>query len=212
MRRLSVQQRRDELIDAAIRVIAREGLAAATTRAIVAEADMPLGAFHYAFTSRDDLLAHVVERVTDEERLAAWLSADSGGDIRHILAQGMDAYLRLLESDPGRELALLEVALHAQRHDPEAARWQWRTYLRATSSSLEHAARLAGVRWNAPVEEIAHSLISALDGLTLSWLGARDSAAARRHIDFLATAFAALATPEKAPTTIQEKEQDAHGD
>ncbi|RKS89954.1 TetR family transcriptional regulator [Microbacterium sp. AG790] len=195
MRRLSADQRREELIAAAITVIARDGLAAATTRAIVAEAGMPLGAFHYVFASREELLERVIESVTDEERLAAWLGVDGGGDIRTVLAQGLDAYLRLLETDPSRELALLEVAVHAQRHNPEAARAQWRTYLRAMTASLEHAARLAGVTWNTPVDEVAHSFISALDGLTLTWLGDRDSVAARRHIDFLSAAFAALTLP-----------------
>jgi len=206
MRRLSADQRRTELIAAAITVIARDGLAAATTRAIVSEAGMPLGAFHYIFASRDELLERVIESVTDEERLAAWLSVDddAGDDIRTLLSQGLDAYLRLLEADPHRELALLEVAVHAQRHNPDAARAQWRTYQRAMTASLEHAARLAGVTWTAPVDEIAHSFISALDGLTLTWLGDRDSAAARRHIDFLSTAFAALTRP-------QPKDPDAHG-
>ncbi len=204
MRRLSPDQRRTELIDAAITVIARDGLSAATTRAIVAEAGMPLGAFHYVFASRDELLERVIESVTDEERLAAWLSVDGEGGIRTVLSQGLDAYLRLLESDPSRELALLEVAVHAQRHNPDAARSQWNTYLQAMTASLEHAARLAGVVWETPVEEVAHSFISALDGLTLTWLGDRDSVAARRHITFLSAAFAALTIP-------QQKEHDAHG-
>jgi len=203
MRRLSVDQRRAELIDAAITVIARDGLAAATTRAIVSEAGMPLGAFHYVFASRDELLERVIESVTDEERLAAWLSVD-GDDIRAVLSQGLDGYLRLLETDPSRELALLEVAVHAQRHNPDAARAQWSTYLRVMTASLEHAARLAGVTWNTPVDEVAHSFISALDGLTLTWLGDRDSVAARRHIDFLSVAFATLTTP-------RQKDPDAHG-
>lgn len=204
MRRLSPDQRRAELIEAAITVIARDGLAAATTRAIVAEADMPLGAFHYVFASRDELLERVIEAVTDEERLAAWLSVDGAGEIQIVLRQGLDAYLRLLEADPSRELALLEVAVHAQRHNPEAARAQWQTYLAAMTASLEHAANLSGVSWVRPVDEVAHSFISALDGLTLTWLGDRDSAAARRHIDFLSAAFAALTAPE-------QKDHDAHG-
>jgi len=204
VRRLSADRRRAELIAAAITVIARDGLAAATTRAIVAEAGMPLGAFHYVFASRDELLERVIESVTDEERLAAWLGVESGGDIRTVLAQGLDAYLRLLETDPSRELALLEVAVHAQRHNPDAARAQWRTYQQAMIASLEHAARVAGVTWNTPVDEVAHSFISALDGLTLTWLGDRDSVAARRHIDFLSAAFAALTTP-------RQKDHDAHG-
>lgn len=56
MSRLPVPQRRAALIEAALRVIARDGLAAATTRAIAAEAGMSLASLHYAFTSRDELI------------------------------------------------------------------------------------------------------------------------------------------------------------
>ena len=42
--------------DTALTVIARDGVHAATTRAIVAEAGMALASFHYAFRSRDELI------------------------------------------------------------------------------------------------------------------------------------------------------------
>ena len=63
MTRIPAPERRAALARAARTVIARDGLQAATTRAIVAEADMPLASFHYAFASRDELLAELVRRV-----------------------------------------------------------------------------------------------------------------------------------------------------
>lgn len=201
MRRLSYSDRRAELVDAAIRVIAREGLAGASTRAIVAEADMPLGAFHYVFGTRDDLITAVIEQITEQERLAAWIDAETPGAeprLDEVLERGLDAYLRLLESDPRRELVLLDVAAHAIRHEPSAVRRQWSTYRHAAESSLRYAAELAGAEWNEPLDEIAWSFASALDGLTLTWLTDRDGDAARRHIRFLARSFAALSTPRPA--------------
>lgn len=200
MRRLSFEERRSELLDAAVRVIGREGLAAATTRAIVAEADMPLGAFHYVFASRDDLIAAIVEHITEQERLAAWMDADTDATCAEVLARGLDAYLRLLESEPQREMTLLDVATHAMRHDPEAVGRQWATYRAAARASLSYATELAGIAWTRPLDELAWSLASCLDGLTLSWLSTRDSDAARRHIRLLADAFAAYATPVKETT------------
>lgn len=209
MRRLSFKERRSELLDAAVRVIGRDGLSAATTRAIVAEADMPLGAFHYVFASRDDLLVAVIDHVTEQERLAAWIDAGAADDtdpegadattpdVAQILARGLDGYLRLLASAPERELALLDVAAHAMRHDPAAVGRQWQTYRTAARASLAYAAELADVTWTLPLDNLAWSLASSLDGLTLSWLTARDSDAARTHIRFLATAFAAHAIPRK---------------
>lgn len=198
MRRLSLQERRAELVDAAVRVIARDGLAAASTRAIVAEADMPLGAFHYAFESRDDLLAAVIDRVTDDERIAAWLVADDavqGRDLDTVLRRGIEAYLALLEAEPSRELALLEVVTHGMRHDPPAARRQWAVYRVAIVESLRYAAQIADVEWTRPVEEIGRWMQATLDGITLAWLTDRDSDAARRSARLLAGSVAALASP-----------------
>jgi AcrR family transcriptional regulator len=195
MQRLSFEERRTRLLDAAVRVIGRDGLAAATTRAIVAEADMPLGAFHYVFDSREDLIAAIIPHVTEQERLAAWLDAADDADVAEILARGLDAYLRLLAAEPERELALLDVAAHAMRQDPQAVARQWDTYRATARASLDYAAELAGIRWTLPVDELAFSLASCLDGLTLTWLSTRDTDAARRHIRRLATMFAASAEP-----------------
>ena len=71
MTRIPAAERRAALAAAARTVIARDGLAAATTRAIVAEAGMPLASFHYAVASRDELLRDVVELVVADEGTAA---------------------------------------------------------------------------------------------------------------------------------------------
>ena len=71
MPRLAVTDRREALVEAALRVMARDGLAAGTTRAVVAEAGMSLASFHYAFASRDELLAELVRRVVGRELAAA---------------------------------------------------------------------------------------------------------------------------------------------
>ena len=54
--RLSSAERRALLLQAALRVIAEQGVAGATTRAIVAEAGMSLASFHYAFRSHAEMM------------------------------------------------------------------------------------------------------------------------------------------------------------
>jgi len=61
--RRSAEQRREQLLDAAVAVIAEHGLERATTRAITDRAGLALGAFHYVFDSKDELLEAVAERV-----------------------------------------------------------------------------------------------------------------------------------------------------
>ncbi|WP_223249052.1 TetR/AcrR family transcriptional regulator [Williamsia muralis] len=97
---MSVETRRDLLVQAAFRVIAEHGVEAATTRRISAAASMSLASFHYAFESRDELLAELVARGTSDE-LATFIaplsppspspeSVDSGLIASESIAAGPD--------------------------------------------------------------------------------------------------------------------------
>ena len=55
-------ERKSRIVDAAIDVVARYGVAGTTMRRIAAEADVPLGSLTYHFTGLDDLLAQAFER------------------------------------------------------------------------------------------------------------------------------------------------------
>lgn len=61
--------RKDRLVDAALAVMAREGVAGTTHRLVAAEADVPLGSLTYHFASIDDLRAQAWQRLS--ERMSA---------------------------------------------------------------------------------------------------------------------------------------------
>ncbi len=194
MRRIPPEQRRDELISAAIRVIARDGVSKATTRAIVAEAGMPLGAFHYIFASHDELMTAVIETVTEQERFAAETSSMDAGSIEAAILSGLNGYIDLLAAEPEREIALLELALFARRQDADGQmRTQWGSYYGTATELLQYAAELTGSVWMSPMPDLARSLVVVVDGLTTTWLADHDTAAARRTAAFVAGAFAAHA-------------------
>src|SRR3954452_25299425 len=64
MARMSAAERRAILIDAAIAVMSREGVPHTTTRAIVAEAGMQIGVFHYCFRSKEELVLEVMRTIS----------------------------------------------------------------------------------------------------------------------------------------------------
>ncbi len=190
------EERRAELVAAAVRVIARGGVARATTRAIVAEAGMPLGAFHYIFGSHDELMRAVIETVTEYERFAIEAGSVDATSLEAALRGGFDVYIDLLAAEPERELALLELGLFARRQDPDGQmRRQWETYHEMAAHLLAYAARLTGTRWTAPLPDLARILTTFVDGITVGWLADQDTAAARRTAAFAATALAAHAQP-----------------
>ncbi|MCP2322463.1 AcrR family transcriptional regulator [Hamadaea flava] len=197
MARMAVTERRAALIQAALRVIAADGVAAATTRAITAEAGMSLASFHYAFRSRDELIAELIPYVVEHESLAAEQTLAVGHDLRETIQRGLQGFLDLVAADPAREQAMFELSLYALRTEElhEAAKAQYASYYKAAEGIVEAAAQLTGRTWSRPASEIAQIVVTLTDGLTLGWLVHRDRAATQPILDFAADAIAALADP-----------------
>jgi TetR/AcrR family transcriptional regulator, regulator of biofilm formation and stress response len=60
-------QRRVEIIDAAIQVMARVGLSGLSMRTVAAQADIQLGALSYYFNDKSDLIAQAFQQLSDRE-------------------------------------------------------------------------------------------------------------------------------------------------
>ncbi|GAA1438607.1 TetR/AcrR family transcriptional regulator [Leifsonia poae] len=209
MTRISAVDRRAALVRAAVRVVARDGVAAATTRAIVAEAGMSLASFHYAFTSRDELMVELINAVVDGEESAfapALAPVEGGVTMRDAVRAGLEHYLDGVRADPDREKAMFELTQWALREPgfEQLARRQYDRYFSVAESALASAAALTGCSWTRPVAEIARMLVVLTDGLTIAWLVTRDDRTATATMDFAADAVAMLATPARpdlAPPT-----------
>jgi AcrR family transcriptional regulator len=196
MARMSSVDRRLELVQAALRVIAKRGVAGATTRAIVAEAKMSLASFHYAFTSRDEMMRELIAFVIENETSAVFSNIAFDGEVRDVLRTGLQGYFDNVVADPGHEQVMFELMQYALRtpglHD--LAREQYARYHTAVTGILE-AAEKAGIEWMLPLPEIARTIVTITDGLTLAWLADRDTEASARVMDFAADSLARLAQP-----------------
>jgi len=201
MARMSSVDRRVELVQAAIRVIAERGVSAATTRAIVAEAGMPLASFHYAFESRDEMMRELVAFVVENESVAVFESFRFGTDVRESIRNGLTAYLETLAKDPGHEQVMSEIMQYALRTPglEHLARDQHARYRAVVADLLVTGALNANVEWTLPVEEVARLVVTMTDGITLGWLADRDTAAAHRVIEY-ATETIATRTRTKEHT------------
>jgi AcrR family transcriptional regulator len=199
--RVPATERRAALARAALVVIARDGLAAATTRAIVAEAGMSLASFHYAVPSRDDLLRDVVELVVAGEGIAAVAPLQAhAGSIREAARHALTAYLDYVKQDPGHEQAMFELTQYALRTPglSDLPREQYERYHALAVHLLNAATDQHHADWRVPVPDLARLLVTFTDGLTLAWLADRDDAAAARAIELAAGAIAAFADEHAA--------------
>ncbi len=196
MSRTPASERRQALARAALAVISRDGLAAATTRAIVAEAGMPLSSFHYAVASRDELLGDVISLVVAQEGVAVLSPLlERAGSVREAASLAFWGYFEFVRSDPGHEQALFELTQYALRtpgldHLPAE---QYARYHVLAIELLDVITTQFQVEWSIPVRDLARLLVSFSDGITLAWLANRDDAAAERAIDVAAEALTSFA-------------------
>jgi AcrR family transcriptional regulator len=200
--RIPVAERRALLLAAAWRVLASRGVAAATTRAICAEAGMPQGAFHYCFADRDELFREVVAGLLPTEVTAAVAAIDRRGSLSGVIARALLAYFALVEADPAAHQVLYEITTTALR-DPELAdlaRVQYQRYYQAARDVVDDLARVRHLVWDLPVEVLARQVVTVLDGLTLQYLVDRDAATARAALRAFAGDLAGHARHPSAVT------------
>lgn len=172
MARVSADVRRDLLVEAAIRVMVRDGVAKATTRSIVAEADMPLGAFHYCFRSKEELLNHVIEAIAGHTLDRAMEALQQPGTLEERLISALDAYWAHLVENPDEHRVTYELTSYAVRQPglEHMARKQYENYIQTFTSVLELLAANGEITWSTPVPVLARYATAMVDGLTLLWL------------------------------------------
>jgi AcrR family transcriptional regulator len=164
---------RARLIDAALTVVARDGLAEANVKAIALEAGVTAGLLHYHFASKDELLFAAVERA-GEDYVAALDALVAG----HEPAALFDAYLAFAAGalHEHRPLFALRFALAIRAINEPA------TAARLAAGDAAIAGRLAVVLArhagrDAPEEADrvgARMIKAAFEGLMLSWLSRPD--------------------------------------
>ncbi len=157
---------------------------------------MALASFHYAFSSRDELMTELVNHVIEHEQTALVPPLPhEAASLRNVLRDGLQRYFDHLVVEPEREQAMLELTQYALRTPTlqSLARRQYDRYFEMARDSLTLAAELTGTIWRVPTEEIAHLLVALTDGLTVGWLVNRDDAAARALMDLAADSIAHLA-------------------
>lgn len=177
MSRRTAAERRAQLVEAAITLMTREGVRAATTRAVVAEAGTSLSVFHYAFDSKEALLEEVVRALVGRTAILASdaitdaVAAASPLDRVHA---GLLAYFTHVRAHPDEHMLTYEVTQHCLRDRDlnEVARHQYEHY----ATTITGLIRSVGLGADVDVSVVARYLAVVVDGATADWLARRDDA------------------------------------
>jgi AcrR family transcriptional regulator len=185
--RMSAADRRDKLIDAAIAVMSREGVANTTTRAIVAEAGMQIGVFHYCFRSKDELIAEVARRINDRSFAAVSEVLSRTDDPSQLIRLCIDAYWRHVDQNPLERLLIFELTNFALRQPAweQATRAAHRFNIDSLAALLTAVAEAGSFTWRSPVDVVARFVLAHIEGVTFQWLVHRDVEAAGELFDKL---------------------------
>ncbi|MEU9102760.1 TetR family transcriptional regulator [Streptomyces xanthophaeus] len=119
-------ERRQRIIDAAIRVVGAKGIAGLSHRSAAAEADVPLGSTTYHFATLDDLLVaalHQVNQAFAEAVAASPALSDPEADLAGALARLLGEFLAGDRGQVELEYELYLAALRRPALRPVAAHW-----------------------------------------------------------------------------------------
>lgn len=196
MNRVPHDERRRQLIEAAVRVISREGTARATTRRIAAEANAPLASLHYSFRNKEELFHAVIEhcQLLTVEQFREHAPPEGGLTVAvHAL---IEQFRDWTEAEPEFQIAQFELMFWARR-TPSARDFTsqiYREYRDLISGILEPSA--GGEYSEVEIGRLATHIMAVTDGMMLQIIALGTEGPSPADVDVItATAMASLGVP-----------------
>ncbi|MFB6832918.1 TetR/AcrR family transcriptional regulator [Streptomyces hydrogenans] len=202
MAHVPAAERRPQLINAAITLMAREGIAAGSTRAIAAELGVAQTTVHYTFGTKEDLYRAVMEQLTSNLVAQVEGAAPEGAGFEETIAALAVALWRTVEEGASGYRLLTELAMHALRTPGlgEARAAYYRQVNEVTERIVTEAASRTGFVLAQPADLLARFFLSGFDGLTMQRLYMPDKPTVEVDLGALVAATLALADGRLDPT------------
>ena len=180
MARVSADQRRQDFIEAAVRVIAEQGMKGATTRRIAEAADAPLATLHYCFHTKEQLFFAVFEHMSTNMVDLQIGEVSTDNDLATTAAHIMRSTTEWSLDNPNYNPVQYELILWAARQAGLGER-VYELFLDSFAAAL---ATSAGPDEDPAIARpLARLITSILDGLALQWVADRDDARWRADIE-----------------------------
>ncbi|MEI5102602.1 TetR/AcrR family transcriptional regulator [Streptomyces sp. PmtG] len=197
MAHVTAAERRPQLINAAIALMTREGVAAGSTRAIAAELGVAQATVHYTFGTKEDLYEAVMRQLTADVTAQVKAAAPADAGFEETLAAMAAALWRSVREQPATHQLLTELSMFALRAPKlqEALESHYREVLEVTARMVTEAAERAGHPLATPATTLARFFLGCSDGLTMQHLSlpGDDEEAALADVRALVSSVVALA-------------------
>ncbi|WP_223547144.1 TetR/AcrR family transcriptional regulator [Pseudomonas sp. A-B-19] len=166
MARVGAELRRQDFVEATVKVIAEHGVANATTRRIAAAAGCPLASLHYVFHTKDDLLYAVYESLFNLPHQAL-TNVPAGTTAAETTAEMLRQLVTWFSTNPDIAKAQTELFFWAMRNNPEMASRIYAVAIEATEQAMEKA---IGTQFDKTfLKATSRLLVHLVDGLIIAW-------------------------------------------
>ena len=174
-RNIEASNKRDRILDAAVRVFAQKGFYATRVSEVAKAAEVADGTIYLYFRSKDDLLVSLFENRVD--KLLAFLeqerprTARGGEQLRRII----EMQLGLLEGERDLAEVITVIFRQSMKLMKKQAATKFTAYLDAIAGVVADGQAAGEFRRDVSPHFAARAIFGALDGITLTWaLGKAD--------------------------------------
>lgn len=184
-----------QIVQAAIRVLARQGYARTSLMDIAKEAGMSKGAVHYHFPTKDTLIQVVLETACDavaQRTLDAW--AGGGDDPLAALRSSLDELWRVRAEKTDEALVVADLLAQSQYDEvlqPKLAAYYRYAAAQVHEHLMQHLVAV-GMKPRVPPEVLPRILLGLLDGLVMQVFVDADALAAEDVVQAIETIAASM--------------------
>lgn len=158
---------RESVLDAAQRILARQGTGALSCEAVAEAADVSIQTVYNRVGRKDDLLMALAERALEENQRYMDAAYAMGGDARARIEGALDGYIRFARERPD---AFLTLAVPPERVDTNRANELRRQQNARLASAIEEGQAAGQIDPALHAERTATTLWAMWNGLLVSLL------------------------------------------
>nr|WP_107909087.1 TetR/AcrR family transcriptional regulator [Streptomyces chartreusis] len=168
MTRMPLEERRRQLIEAAMKAMARDGVAKTTTRAIATEAGTSLSVLHYCFESKQELVESVLTTVTAHSVTRLKESLESGPTLHESVRAELQARRDYICTHPHEHMFTYELTQYALREPglEHLARRHYNLCHQAYVDAIEQLTQNTNIRLKVSKYGLARYIAAVAEGLT----------------------------------------------
>jgi len=165
-----LNNKRERILDAAVRVFAQEGFYNAKVSQIAHAAGVADGTIYLYFKSKDDLLISLfenrMERINENLRLALASETTAAARLRRVVR----LHLELVESNRHMAEVICVELRQSSKFIKEYANPKFAEFLRLIAGAVLEGQKTGELRSDIDPQITARSLFGALDEISLAWL------------------------------------------